>query len=562
MEDRDLLKPENSEFENIMGNINEENRNAEQPCGEEISVTAKSDESIKFDGNRTSGENTESDEKSESDGSTVYNEDTESDDNNARNEDTESDENQEETDDINKNDDDRDFVKEILDIIHSDKSDDEIKTELDEYHENDIATAFTELSPSERVKMYRILGTEKVSEIFAYIDDFSLYVDELGYENAADVIENMDADDAVDVLQEIDDDETREQIMSLMEPEATEDIKLIGSYDDDRIGSMMTTNYISISKNSTIKQAMRELVTQAGENDNINTIYVYDEDNKYYGAIDLRDLIIARKDDLLESVISTGYPCISADEKISDSIEDLKSYAEDSLPVVDEENHIIGVITSTDIIEAVDAEMGEDYAKFAAMTEETDINETVFQSMRKRLPWLILLLFLAMGVSSVVGLFESVVKEVAVIVSFQSLILGMAGNVGTQSLAVTIRVLVDTDLKGRDKMNFIFKEMKIGAANGLLLGLLALAFVSFYLHLAKNMSFGYSIAVAVCVCLSLFFAMIISSFVGAFIPMLLHKLKFDPAVASGPLITTMNDLVAVVTYYGLAGLLLVKLLGL
>ncbi len=456
----------------------------------------------------------------------------------------------------------KDVTEEILDIILSDNPESFIRSELDNYHENDMAEALTKLSKGDRIRLYRILGNEKISEIFAYLDDVSGYLEELGLEKAADVIENMDADDAVDVLEEIEDDETREQIISLMQPEASEDIRLITSYDDDKVGSMMTTNYVSIPRNATVKSAMRSLIEQAGENDNINTIYVYDEEEKYYGAIELRDLIVARKDTDLEAIISTGYPCIDANEKISDSIEDLKAYAEDSLPVVDDDRHIIGVITSTDIVEAVDDELGEDYAKLAGLTEEADINEKITDSMRKRLPWLVLLLLLAMGVSGVVGLFENVVKEVAIIVSFQSLILGMAGNVGTQSLAVTIRVLMDGNISAREKAGFIFKEMRVGAFNGLLLGTLAFVAVGAYMHFVKDGAWGYSFAISGCVGMSLLLAMIISSFVGAAVPMLLQKLKFDPAVASGPLITTMNDLVAVVTYYSLANLLLVHLLGL
>ncbi len=456
----------------------------------------------------------------------------------------------------------RDITAEILAIIQGEGDEDYIRNELDNYHDNDIADALTKSSPTDRIRLYKILGDEKVSEIFTYLDDVSDYLEELGLEKAATVIENMDADDAVDVLEEIEDEETREQIISLMEPEATEDINLIRSYNDDEVGSMMTTNYVSIPKSATIKGAMRSLIEQAGENDNINTIYVYDDDEKYYGAIELRDLIVARKDTALEDIISTGYPCISANEKISDSIEDLKAYAEDSLPVVDDERHIIGVITSTDIVEAVDDELGEDYAKLAGLTEEADINEKLKDSMRKRLPWLMLLLLLAMGVSGVVGLFESVVKEVAIIVSFQSLILGMAGNVGTQSLAVTIRVLMDGTVSGREKRGFILKEMRVGAANGLLLGTLALGFVGLYMHFLKDAPWWYGFAISGCVGASLCLAMIISSFVGASIPMLLQKLKFDPAVASGPLITTMNDLVAVVTYYTLAKILLIQILKL
>ena len=153
---------------------------------------------------------------------------------------------------------------------------------------------------------------------------------------------------------------------------------------------------------------MKELVAQAEENDNVNTIYVVDDNNIYYGAIDLKDLIVARDYQKLEDIISTSYPYVYAHEKMSECIEDLKDYSEDSIPVLNKDKEIIGAITSSDIIEAVDEEMSDDYAKLAGLTEENDLTEGLFASMKKRLPWLILLLLLGMGVSSVVGIFENV----------------------------------------------------------------------------------------------------------------------------------------------------------
>lgn len=452
---------------------------------------------------------------------------------------------------------DMEMKEKILQIILSAGTDEEIRNELYDYHENDIAEALQELNTEDRKKLYRILGTERVSEIFTYIDDVSEYLEELSLEQAADVLENMDADDAVDALEDIDDESQREQIISLLDEEVSEDIRLIKSFEDDEIGSMMTTNYVVISEQFSIKEAMRSVVSQAHEHDNINTIYVVDGSEKYAGAIELKDLIIARDYVPLEDIISKKYPSIRAKDKIRDVIEPLKDYAEDSIPVLNEQGEILGVITSDDIIEAVDDELGEDYAKLAGLTAEEDLKETLFTSMKKRLPWLILLLGLGLGVSSVVGMFEHIVEQVAIVVCFQSLILDMAGNIGTQSLAVTIRVLMDEDISGKEKARFVFKEMRIGGANGLLLGVVTFISIGLYLYFGKKMALTYSFMVAGCVGLSMFLAMVISSLVGTIVPMFFHKIKIDPAVASGPLITTVNDLVAVVTYYGLVGIFLV-----
>lgn len=449
--------------------------------------------------------------------------------------------------------------QEIVGIILSERPDNEILAALNNYHENDLAEALEELDAESRKKLYRILGVDRMAEILAYTDNISAYLDELSPEQAADVLGSMDADDAVDALEDIDSESRREQLISLMDGESSEDIRLINSFEDDEIGHRMTTNYVVISQDFTIKEAMRSVVEQAHENDNINTIYVTDREEKYAGAIELKDLIIAREYVPLNDIISRSYPSVYAAEKTSDVIEYLKGYAEDSIPVLDRDRKIIGAITSEDLVEAVDEEMGDDYAKLAGLTAEEDLRERLLDSMRKRLPWLVLLLGLGMVVSSVVGIFEAVAALIPVVVCFQSLILDMAGNVGTQSLAVTIRVLMDEDISGRVKFRFVLKEMRVGGTNGLLLGTLSFVCVGFYLYLVKGMAFGEGFMVAGCVGLALFLAMIISSLVGTVIPMFFHKIKVDPAVASGPLITTVNDLVAVVTYYGLAGLFLAGL---
>ena len=378
-------------------------------------------------------------------------------------------------------------------------------------------------------------------------------------QEAAKVLSLMEVDDAVDVLDEVDD-ATKKQVVDMLPEDAGNDIQMILSYEEDEMGSRMTTNYIAIRRGIDIRQAIRELVSQAGENDNIGTVYVLDESDKYYGAIDLKDLIVARENDTLESIINTTYPFVTDHEKIEDCIDELVDYAEDSIPVLSETKELLGVITAQDVVEAVDDEMGEDYAKLAGLTDEEDLRETTKESMKKRLPWLIILLFLGMGVSSVVGAFEAVVAVLPIVMCFQSLILDMAGNVGTQSLAVTIRVLMDENLTGKQKLHLVWKEMKVGFVNGLLLGSLAFVFIGIYIACFKHNAWLQAFLISGCVGVSLMVAMVISSLVGTLIPIFFHKIKIDPAVASGPLITTVNDLVAVVTYYGLAWLFLIQIM--
>ena len=455
----------------------------------------------------------------------------------------------------------KNYVQEILDIIHSGLPQAELAEKLSDYHENDLADALADLTAEERRKLYAILGVEQVAEIFSYLDDAEPYLKELPPEEAAQVVSHMDSDDAVDALDDLEE-EDKEKIvhqMDKVDKDAADDVKLLLSYDEDEIGSCMTTNYICIRKDMTIRQAMSELVKQAGENDNISTLYVVDENEHFYGAIDLKDLIVARADDSLEKLIARSYPYVTDHEKISDSIDRIVDYAERSLPVLNESGKLLGIITSADVVELVDDQMGDDYAKLGGLTSEEDLNEGVFQSVKKRLPWLVALLFLGMLVSSVVGAFDSVVAVLPSVICFQSMVLDMAGNVGTQSLAVTIRVLVDENLTTSKKLHLLFKEMRVGLVNGALLAVMALGFLGVYIHFFKAYAWGQAFLLSGCVGISLIVAMVISSLVGTVIPMLFHKIHIDPAVASGPLITTINDLVAVVVYYGLAMIVLIEM---
>ena len=246
-----------------------------------------------------------------------------------------------------------------------------------------------------------------------------------------------------------------------------------------------------------------------------------------------------------------SYPYVKDHEKVADCIEQIKDYAEDSIPVLQEDGTIAGIITSQDIVEAVDDEMGEDYAKLAGLTAEEDLNEKLAESVKKRLPWLVILLFLGMVVSSVVGAFESVVAVIPIVMCFQSLILDMAGRRNTVSGCYD-PCAYDEELTAKQKLMLVVKEMKIGFVNGLFLGVMAWLFLGIYICVIKGISDPPCAA-----CLRLCRnrtcdSMVISSMVGTLIPMFFKKINVDPAVASGPLITTVNDLVAIVVYYGLA----------
>ena len=456
-----------------------------------------------------------------------------------------------------------DYESEIISVIRSNSSPKAAQHKLEDYHGSDIAQAIDALTMQERKKLYRICSPVMLAEALEHLDEEKAadFFSELDVKKAAAVVEELDTDTAANILHTIEK-QKRELIIEALSPEVRQDVRLLASFDEDEIGSKMTTDCIVIRENLSVPEAMTELVRQAKENDNIATIFVVDVDDEFYGAIELRDLITAKKTTPLDDLILTSFPYVYAHESIDDCLEDLKDYSEAFIPVLDNGNRFLGIITSQSIVEVVDEEMGEDYVKLAGLTAEEDLKEPLLQSMKKRLPWLLALLGLGIVVSSVVGVFEGIVAELTMIMAFQSLILDMAGNVGTQSLAVTIRVLTDENLTVGQKTHLVAKESRVGFFNGMLLGTISILFVGLYIYLIKQKDLVFSFSVSGCIGISLLLAMAISSTIGTLIPLFFKRIKVDPAVASGPLITTINDLVAVVTYYGLSGLFLINVMHL
>lgn len=454
-----------------------------------------------------------------------------------------------------------DYQTKIARILRSNLAPRLMQERILSYHENDISAAMELMNKEERSRLYSILDAASLANILEYSEQLHTYIDELNIRKKIDVLSRLETATTVSYLDQLEKTE-RNALIELMDEDVKREIRLLSSFDEDEIGSKMTTNYVSIRVGISVRQAMRELIEQASENDNISTIYVVDRDGTLAGAIDLKDLIIARENTELSSITMTSYPYVYAHEEIADCIEQIKDYSEDSIPVLDSDNKLTGVLTSQDITQLADDEMGEDYARLAGLSAEEDLHEPLGKSIGKRLPWLIILLGLGLMVSSVVGMFEHVVAHLTLIISFQSLILDMAGNVGTQSLAVTIRVLMDEKISSREKIYLIVKEGRIGLTNGLILGSLSVAFIGLYLVILKGQPAALAFSVSLCTGTALVVSILLSSITGTVVPLIFKKLQFDPAVASGPLITTINDLVAVVTYYGLAWILLINAPGL
>ena len=457
-----------------------------------------------------------------------------------------------------------DYENQIVELIQKTLSPKVLQNELEAYHANDIADAFSSLDPASREKLFRLLDVDRLAEVIPYLDEEEQieYLSAINIKKAVAILSSMEPQDAGQVLKNMNR-TRREVIFELFDGETRKKITKIFAYGDDEIGSEMSTDYIRIPKNASIKTIMRLLRDQVRETDtdNISILYVVDENGLYYGAIRIQDLFAARADSDPEDIIEVNFPIVYANEPIDSLMEDLKDYAEDSIPVLNNDNTLEGIITRQHLLEVFDREMSEDYARLAGLSAQEDLDETVFKSMTKRTPWLLLLLFLSLGVSAVISMFEGVVAALPIAMVFQSLILDMSGNVGTQSLAVSIRVLADPDVSGKQKMSLVGKEVKTGFANGAIIGSGAAIVLGLFIHFFQGYGWHQAYAISLCIGLAMLISMVISSFTGTTIPILFQSIKIDPAAASGPLITTLNDLIGATTYYSMIWLLLIQIIG-
>ena len=331
---------------------------------------------------------------------------------------------------------------------------------------------------------------------------------------------------------------------------------------EECFGDYMGREFVCLDSGLSVKQAMRSLTRQAGQCEDVDMLFIVDEKGHYQGAMELKSLIIAREGTLLTSLIDEEYPFVLASRPIDENIEQLKNFARGTLPVLSEEHHLLGVISVEKMLDILDEEFGEDYARLAGLTDEEELQESLRESMKKRLPWLAALLVLGLMVSSVIGLFEQVIERLTLIVCFQSLILGMAGNGGTQSLAVTVRLLTGEDLSPKERRRLLLKEIRVGFVNGGVLAVLSCIGIGLYILCFQGQGVLVAFAVSACIGAALWCAMTLSAATGTLIPLMFERFGLDPAVASGPLITTLNDLAAVLIYYGLAWMLLIQTLGL
>lgn len=421
------------------------------------------------------------------------------------------------------------------------------------HHPYDRATFYERADSELRHLMYQYLSPKEMADVFEAIElddeDYEGLFKEMDANYAADLLSFMYTDDAVDVLNELNKDQVA-SYLTIMDKDSARQIKNLLHYEEYTAGSIMTTEFVSIPKNSTVRSAMNILRNAAPNAETIYYLFVVDEDKHLSGIVTLRDLIISDEDTLISSIMNERVVSVSVGEDQEEVARIIKDYDFLAMPVVDVQNHLLGIITVDDIIDVLDEEASDDYSKLAAVSDMDTFDKGPFTAAKKRLPWLILLTFLGMGTANLMGLFEETLDQVALLAVFIPLIAGMAGNSGTQALAVAVRGIATGDIEEQSKIKLLFREAGTGLITGVVCGAFVVGLVYFW---KGELLIGALVGTAV------MSSIFVATLAGSFIPLVIHRMKIDPAVASGPFITTLNDIISILIYLGLATTFLSKL---
>ncbi|MDV6376904.1 magnesium transporter [Sporosarcina sp. GW1-11] len=413
-------------------------------------------------------------------------------------------------------------------------------------HPYDRAIFYEEVGAELRELMYFYLSPRELAEVFETSeieeDEYKQFLEEMDATYAAEMISYMFVDNAVDVLKELD----KKQVVSyltLMDKEAAIQIKALLHYEEYTAGSIMTTEFVTVSENSTVRSAMTILRSEAPSAETVYYIFVVDDSQRLTGVVSLRDLIIADEDTLIRDIMSDRVVSVSVSDDQEDVARTIQDYNFLAVPVVDFQQHILGIITVDDIIDVIDEEASDDYSKLAGVSTMDTFDKNSFSAAKKRIPWLITLIVLGMLTANLIDLFTETISQVALLAVFIPLIAGTAGNSGTQSLAVAVRGIATRDIEDESKFKLLIRE----AGTGLITGLVCAIFVILLIFVWKH-----ELIIALLVGAAILVSIFVATISGSFIPLFMHKIKVDPAVASGPFITTLNDVISIIIYLGLA----------
>jgi len=415
-------------------------------------------------------------------------------------------------------------------------------------HHADLAELFNEIEPELAVSIIKILDTDKTSDAIVELDEDVRedILKGLSSEEIAKEVDELDSDDAADVISELSEEQKEEVISKIEDVEHAKDIVDLLRYDEDTAGGLMGKELVKVRESWTNMQSIKEMRLQATEVERVYTIYVVDNNDVLKGRLSLKSLLTTSTKALVNEVYSTSITSVKVDDKAEDVAKVMQKYDLVVVAVVDEMNRLVGQITIDDIVDVIIDEAKEDYQMAAGITDDVEADDSILELTKARLPWLILGLFGGLGAAAIMGSFEDTLSRFPILFFFTPLIAAMAGNVGVQSSAIIVQGLANDNIKG-SLWDRLIKEVSLSLINGLVLGCLVLAY---------GFVQDFQILTSLTIAISLVIVIIIAALIGTFVPIILHKRGIDPALATGPFITTSNDIFGIFIYFMIAKIIL------
>ncbi len=422
-----------------------------------------------------------------------------------------------------------------------------LRQKLADMNEADVAALLEQLEEDDMLKVFRILPKDLAADVFSYmeVEHQQLIITSLSERDAASIIDNLMADDATDLLEEMPANIVK-KLLANVSPEMRRDVNHLLRYPEDSAGSIMTVEYVDLKENLTVEEAIARIRKVGVDSETINICYVLDAQRKLLGTVALRYLLLSEPDEVIGDIMHENVIAIHTLMDQEEVARQFKKYDFTSMPVVDNENRLVGIITVDDIVDIMEEEATEDIEKMAAIvpSDKPYMKTGIFETFKKRIPWLLLLMVSATFTGQIIGRYEDALSACAVLTMFIPMLMDTGGNAGGQASVSIIRGLSLGEIRYRDTLAIVWKEIRVALLCGVTLA--AANFVK--LMLLDRVG----ITVAIVVCLTLVVAVLIAKLIGCTLPILAKRLGFDPAVMASPFITTIVDALSLMIYFQFA----------
>jgi len=441
--------------------------------------------------------------------------------------------------------------KEFLDnikVLIETKNNAALLSLLSEEHPADIAEIIDELDLANATYLFKLLDSELSAEALMEIDDDDRekILKNLSAEEIADELDELDTDDAADIISELPKERVKRVISEIEDDDHAKDIVELLRYEEGTAGSLMAKELVKVKENWLVPTCVRQMRSQAEEVTRVHSIYVVNERDRLIGRLSLKDLLVASPKSRISDIYINKVDSVHVNDEAEDVARLMQKYDLEAIPVVDDDYTLLGRITIDDILDLIIEEAEKDYQMAAGITEDIDDDDSIFNKTKARLPWLILGLVGGMAAASIMGGFDDALSLFPELFYFTPLIAAMAGNVGVQSSAIIVQGLASDSIKG-SQLNRLLKEIGLSIINGVILAGLIFLFGSFL---------GYDNNILITISTSLVIVIIMASLIGTFVPLVLDRYGIDPAVATGPFITTSNDIFGIFIFFFIAKLIL------